>query len=112
MAAQFIQEGDAIDYVAPADVTNGTVVDLGGSRAGIANGDILAGQTGSLQVEGAIEAPHNGGAVGVDGQLQFDYVEQDFDDYVSGPSFRVNADTGRTEPVTSNPILRASMNKA
>ena len=109
MSAQFIQEGDAIDYTAPADIANGTVVDLG-TRAGIANGDIAAGKVGSLQLRGAIEAPSTAGAVGVDARLGFDFVGQTFVAYVSGPSFRMNADTGRTEG--ANPILRASLNVA
>ena len=51
MKAIYWQKGEALDYTPAEDVKNGAVVVLG-SRIGIAAGDIPAGGTGTVHVEG------------------------------------------------------------
>lgn len=111
---QYIAEGDVIDFAPVAAAAAGTVLQIGTVRLGqmadeYTADDLAANRKTSLRVNGIIEASHTGGAIGVDGQLGFNFTTQHFIDYVSGPSCRVNEDTGRTDS-SSNPILRASMN--
>lgn len=51
MKAIYVQQGAALDYTAAAAMKNGAVVPLG-TRIGIAAGDIPAGGTGVVHVEG------------------------------------------------------------
>lgn len=51
MAKNFIQEGAVLSYLAAAPIASGAVV-LTGKRVGISLGDIAAGATGSLSMEG------------------------------------------------------------
>ncbi len=54
MKAIYVQKGEAL-YVTPEEnVTNGSVVSLG-TRIGIAAGDIPAGGTGTVRVEGVFK---------------------------------------------------------
>lgn len=107
---QYINEGDAIDYVAPADVTSGTIVDVGGNTAAIANTDIATGKHGSLQKKGVVEAPSNV-AFTVDGRIGFNFTTQQFITYASGPSFLMREDTGRTDAASALPLFRCEMNR-
>lgn len=54
--SQFVQEGNVLDYTPGADVAAGDIVDLGG-MIGIAPYDIAANETGSVTIEGVVEAP-------------------------------------------------------
>lgn len=49
--AQYVQEGESVDYTPVSDVAAGTVVDLG-TLVGIATLDIAAGRMGALVVDG------------------------------------------------------------
>lgn len=51
MKAIYVQQGAALDYTAAEDVKNGAVVSLG-TRIGIAAGNIPAGSSGTVHVEG------------------------------------------------------------
>lgn len=51
MKAIYVQQGAALDYTPVEDVKNGDVVSLG-TRIGVAAGDIPAGGTGTVHVEG------------------------------------------------------------
>lgn len=51
MKAIYVQKGEALDYAPAENVKNGAVVPLG-ARIGIAAGDIPAGGTGTVHVEG------------------------------------------------------------
>lgn len=57
-SANFYQRGESIDYTNSGDskIVAGTIV-LIGTRVGVAAGDIAAGATGALHVEGVFEAP-------------------------------------------------------
>ena len=59
--AQFLHEGNAIDYVPGADVAAGDVVAVG-SMLGVANDAIPAGRTGALAVEGVFTMAKDGSA--------------------------------------------------
>lgn len=54
MKAIYWQKGEALDYTAAEAVANGSVVSLG-ARIGIAAGDIPAGGTGTVHVEGVFK---------------------------------------------------------
>lgn len=56
MAKNYIQNGTTAEFVATADVVSGQVVVLGG-LLGVANGDVLAGETGVAAIEGVFELP-------------------------------------------------------
>lgn len=51
MKAIYVQRGAALDHTPAEDVRNGEVVSLG-TRIGVAAGDIPAGGTGTVHVEG------------------------------------------------------------
>lgn len=51
MKAIYWQRGAALDYTPAEDVKNGSIVTLG-ARIGVAAGDIPAGDTGTVHVEG------------------------------------------------------------
>ena len=51
MKATYVQQGAALDYMATEAVPNGAVVSLE-TRIGIAAGDIPAGSSGTVHVEG------------------------------------------------------------
>lgn len=51
MKAIYVQQGAALDFTPTEDVKNGGVVSLG-TRIGVAAGDIPAGCTGTVHVEG------------------------------------------------------------
>jgi predicted RecA/RadA family phage recombinase len=59
--ATFVQEGQAVDFVAAADVANGDVVVVG-ELVGIAQGAVAAGQAGSMSVTGVYDLPKAIGA--------------------------------------------------
>ena len=59
--AQFIQDGDAIDYTPGADVTGGDVVVLG-DLVGVTKRDIKANELGALAVTGVFDFAKEGGA--------------------------------------------------
>jgi len=54
MKAIYWQKGEALDYTTAEAVANGSVVSLG-TRIGIAAGDIPAGGTGTVHVEGVFK---------------------------------------------------------
>ena len=56
MAKNFIKNGTTADFVAVADVVSGDVVVLGGLM-GVANADVLTGETGVAMIEGVFELP-------------------------------------------------------
>lgn len=60
MKAIYVQQGAALDYTAAEDVRNGAAVLLG-ARIGIATGDIPAGCTGTVHVEGVFSMPKAAG---------------------------------------------------
>lgn len=55
MAKNFIQQGDNIDVVAPADVLSGEGVLVGANLFGIAVGDALSGKPLAIGVEGVYD---------------------------------------------------------
>ena len=56
MMAQFIHDGDAIDYTPASDVSAGDVV-VQGELVGIAKRDIKAGELGALAMVGVFDFP-------------------------------------------------------
>ncbi|MBX3422011.1 MAG: DUF2190 family protein [Pirellulaceae bacterium] len=52
--AQFVQQGEAIDYTPNADLSAGSVV-VQGDLVGITKRDIKAGQLGAISVEGVFD---------------------------------------------------------
>ena len=61
--AQYVQEGDYIDYTPGSDVSAGDVI-VQGDLVGIAKGDIAANKLGALAVEGVFDvAKASGGGV-------------------------------------------------
>ncbi len=55
MKAIYVQQGEAL-YITPEEnVANGSVVSLGGTRIGVAAGDIPAGGVGTVHVEGVFK---------------------------------------------------------
>jgi predicted RecA/RadA family phage recombinase len=72
MTAIFIQNGDALDYVAPVDLPLGTVVPLT-DTVGIAHRPIPAGALGSLALTGVFEVPRLvGGVIPLGKRLRWD----------------------------------------
>lgn len=59
--AQFIQDGDAIDYTPEVDTPAGTVVVLNG-LVGVTKQDLKAGELGSIAVTGVFDFPKPTGA--------------------------------------------------
>ena len=59
--ANFVQEGESIDYTPGADVLTGAVV-VQAELVGVAQGPIKAGQLGSLAVSGVFDFPKALGA--------------------------------------------------
>ncbi len=59
--AQFLHEGNAIDYVAGSDIAAGDVVVVG-AMVGVASDAIPTGKTGALQIEGVFVMPNDGTA--------------------------------------------------
>lgn len=59
--AQFVHNGQMIDYVAPSAVAAGQVV-VQGELVGVARLDIASGATGALAVEGTYDFPKATGA--------------------------------------------------
>ena len=58
--AQYVQEGDYIDYTPGSDLSAGDVV-VQGDLIGIAKGDIAANTLGALAVEGVFDVPKTTG---------------------------------------------------
>lgn len=56
MAKNYIQKGTTAEFVATAGVVSGQVVVLGG-LLGVANADVLTGETGVAMIEGVFELP-------------------------------------------------------
>jgi len=56
MAANFVQNGDSIDYTPSADVTAGDVI-VQGTLVGVAKLDIKTGELGALAVAGVFDFP-------------------------------------------------------
>lgn len=106
--AQFIQEGNAIDYIPVADVPSGTVVEFG-NLFGIINGaDISpADKVTAIQIEGVIEGPAVGVSFVDGGPVGYDTTGQTFE---PGTGFLMIEDTGRVDDA-SNPIIRAKLNR-
>lgn len=63
--AEFWQRGETLDYTNSGNtkIAAGTII-LFGSRIGVAGGDIPAGETGSLHVNGVFEMPKEYGDSG------------------------------------------------
>jgi predicted RecA/RadA family phage recombinase len=62
MEAQFVHDGDAVDYVPPADVDAGDVVVLG-RLVGVAKTAIKAGVRGAVAVKGVYDVSKTAGPV-------------------------------------------------
>jgi predicted RecA/RadA family phage recombinase len=72
MKAIYAQQGAALDYTAAEAVPNGAVVSLG-TRIGIAAGDIPAGTSGTVHVEGVYRlAKASGEALTVGAAVYYD----------------------------------------
>jgi len=56
MIATLVQKGDVVDFVAAADVAAGDVVVVG-DLVGIAQSNVLAGETGAMAVTGVYNLP-------------------------------------------------------
>lgn len=61
MIAAFVQKGETVDFIAPADVAAGDVVVVG-ELVGIAQSAGKAGETGAMAVDGVYELPKAVGA--------------------------------------------------
>lgn len=68
MSATFIQDGNFLDYLAPVDVPQGTIV-VQGALIGIAHRAIPAGALGSLALTGVFDLPINPGIAAGAGQV-------------------------------------------
>lgn len=71
MAKNFIQDGNVIDYTAPADIASGDLV-LMGHCLGVAVTDIPAGSTGAVAVEGVYSLPKAAVAILAGENLTYD----------------------------------------
>lgn len=72
MKAIYVQQGAALDYTPAEDVRNGEVVSLG-TRIGVAAGDIPAGRTGTVHVEGVYQlAKASGEALAMGAAVYYD----------------------------------------
>lgn len=86
MAKNFIQQGKVLDYTPGAAVVSGRVVRIG-NLLGVALGDIAAGATGSVQIDGVFEVPKVAGAVFGQGEsLLWDASAGAFDDNLATPA--------------------------
>lgn len=68
--AVFVQEGNALDYLAGVDVVAGEVI-VQGDLVGIATRDILAGRTGAITVEGVFDLVKQAGLAITAGQVVY-----------------------------------------
>ena len=72
MKAIYVQQGAALDYTTTEAVKNGAVVPLG-TRIGVAAGDIPAGGTGAVHVEGVYRlAKASGEALAMGAAVYYD----------------------------------------
>lgn len=72
MKAVYWQKGEALDYTPAENTANGSVVSLG-TRIGIAAGDIPAGSTGTIHVEGVFKlAKAEGTAIALGAAVCYD----------------------------------------
>lgn len=72
MKAVYWQKGEALDYTPAENVANGSIVSFG-TRIGVAAGDIPAGGTGTVHVEGVFRlAKAAGAAIGLGAAVYYD----------------------------------------
>lgn len=94
MKAIYVQQGAALDYTPAEDVKNGEVVSLG-TRIGVAAGDIPAGCTGTIHVEGVYTlAKASGAALAMGAAVYYDEAA----DAITGES---SAQSGEGDAATT-----------
>jgi predicted RecA/RadA family phage recombinase len=71
MATNFVQEGNALNYTAGADIDSGDFV-LIGAIGGVATTDIANGKTGAVHIKGVFSVPKATGAVSQGAKLYWD----------------------------------------
>lgn len=86
MATNYVQEGNALDYTAGADIVSGDFV-LIGAIGGVAKTNIANGKTGAVHIKGVFSVPKASGAVTQGAKLYWDNTNKVLTTTASGNTF-------------------------